>query len=363
MGRNSLTNYKYQGKIGINPDGGGSSFSSSSPARVLSLAAQSVAWRIDGSPKETHMKAIVCTKYGPPEVLQLKEVEKPPPRKNEVCIKIFATAVTASDCIIRGFKVSPRRWILGRLALGWTKPRKPILGLVLAGEIETAGKEVKRFQTGDRVYAFTKFRFGAYAEYTCLPEDSVMAVMPSHLTYEEAAAIPFGGLLALHFLRKGTIRSGQKVLIYGASGAVGTSAVQLARYFGAEVTGVCSTSNVALVKSLGANTVIDYTQEDTTNRGELYDLIFDAVGKRKSSPLKLQCTKALTPNGKYLSVDDGSPKLQREDLLFLTELVEAGKIKPVIDRCYPLEQIVEAHSYVDQGHKKGNVVITVEHNS
>jgi NADPH:quinone reductase-like Zn-dependent oxidoreductase len=306
------------------------------------------------------MKAIVCTKYGPPEVLQLKEVEKPVPKDKEVLIRIYATAVTASDCIIRGFKVSSSRWILGRLLLGLTKPRKPILGLVLAGEIETVGKDVKRFQTGDRVYAFTKFRFGAYAEYTCLPEDSVMALMPSNLTYEEAASIPFGGLLALHFLRKSQIHSGQKVLIYGASGAVGTSAVQLARHFGAEVTGVCSTTNVALVKALGADQVIDYTQEDVTNTAELYDLIFDAVGKRKSSPLKVQCKTALTPNGKYLSVDDGSPKLQNEDLLFLTELVEAGKIKPVIDRSYPMEHIVEAHKYVETGHKKGNVVITVE---
>jgi len=309
------------------------------------------------------MKAIVCTKYGPPEVLQLKEVEKPTPRNNEVCIKIFATAVTASDCIIRGFKVPSRRWILGRLLVGLTKPRKPILGLVLAGEIETVGKDVKRFQTGDRVYAFTKFRFGAYAEYICLPEDSVMASMPSNLTYEEAAAIPFGGLLALHYLRKGNIRSGQKVLIYGASGAVGTCAVQLAKYFGAEVTGVCSTTNLELVKSLGADTVIDYTKEDVTNRGELYDCIFDAVGKRKSSKLKVQCKTALTPNGKYTSVDDGSPKLHIEDLILLKELVETGKIKPVIDRCYPLEHIVGAHRYVDQGHKKGNVVITVEQNT
>lgn len=309
------------------------------------------------------MKAIVCTKYGPPEVLQFQEVEKPTPRNNEVGIKIFTTAVTASDCIIRGFKVSRRRWIPGRLLLGLTKPRKSILGLVLAGEIVTVGKDVKRFQRGDRVYAFTGFRFGAYAEYTCLPEDSVIALMPSNLSNEEAAAIAFGGLLALHFVRKGEIQSGQKVLIYGASGAIGTAAVQLARHFGANVTGVCSASNLELVKSLGAEQVIDYTNESVTNRGELYDFVFDAVGKRKSSPLKVQCQTALTPNGKYISVDDGSPKLHSEDLLFLTELVEAGKLKPVIDRCYPLEQIVEAYRYVEQGHKKGNVVITVEHTS
>jgi NADPH:quinone reductase-like Zn-dependent oxidoreductase len=342
MGRNSLTNYKYRGKIGITLGEEEELRFRTALRRASSLAAQSEAWRRDRSPKETHMKAIVCTKYGPPEVLQLKEVENPTPRKNEVCIKIFATAVTASDCIIRGFKVSKSRWILGRLLLGLTKPRKPILGLVLAGGIETRGKDVKRFQTGDRVYAFTRFRFGAYAQYTCLPEDSVMA---------------------LHFLRKGNIRSGQKVLIYGASGAVGTSAVQLARHFGAEIAGVCGTTNVALVKALGADTVIDYTQEDVTIGGELYDLIFDAVGKRKSSKVKLQCKMALTPNGKYISVDDGSPKIHIEDLHFLTELIEAGQIKAVIDRCYPLEYIVEAHSYVETGHKKGNVVITVAHNS
>src|SRR5215469_6621602 len=258
---------------------------------------------------ETPMKAVVCTRYGPPEVLQLQEVVKPTPKDKEVLVRIYATAVTASDCIIRGFKVSTRRWLLGRLLLGLTKPRNSVLGLVLAGEIETVGKDVKRFQMGARVYAFTKFRFGAYAEYTCLPEDSVMAVMPSNLTYEEAAAIPFGGLLALHYLRKGNIQSEQKVLIYGASGAVGTSAVQLARHFGAEVTGVCSTTNVELVKSLGADQVIDYTKEDVTTGGEVYDVIFDAVGKTKSSPLKAQCHQALTPNGKYISVDDGSPKL------------------------------------------------------
>ncbi len=303
------------------------------------------------------MKAIICTKYGPPEVLQLQEIEKPAPKTNEILIKIFATAVTASDCIVRAFDVPVQFRLPMGLVLGFGKPRNPILGMVLAGEVESTGEGVKRFTKGDQVYAFNIARFGAYAQYICLPENGVIAPKPSNLTYEEAAAIPYGGMLALHFLRKGNLQSGQRILIYGASGAVGTSAVQLARAFGAKVTGMCSAANLELVKSLGAEAAIDYTREDVSNTSERYDLVFDAVGKRKSS--KFQGRKALTSNGKYISVDDGSPKLRREDLILLKEMVEAGKVQPVIDRRYPLEQIVDAHRYVDKGHKKGNVVISV----
>jgi NADPH:quinone reductase-like Zn-dependent oxidoreductase len=308
------------------------------------------------------MKAVICTKYGPPEVLQLKEVEKPAPRNNEVCIKIFATTVTASDCIIRGFKLprwSPMRLMMG-LAIGFRRPRQPILGMVSAGEVESVGEEVTRFKKGDPVFAFNIMRFGAYAEYVNYPETSVIAIKPANLTDAEAAAVPYGGMLALHFLRKANIQPGQKVLIYGASGAIGTAAVQIARYFGAEVTGVCSTTNIDLVKSLGADTVIDYTKEDFTDKGERYDLILNAVGKKKA---KLQPEIVLTSTGQHITVDDGRPKLHTDDLIFLKELLEAGEIKPVIDRCYPLEQIVEAHRYVDTGHKKGNVIITVKHDS
>lgn len=254
------------------------------------------------------------------------------------------------------------------LVIGFNKPRNPILGMVLAGEIESSGKDIKSFKTGDQVFAWTikspiTIRLGTYAEYKCLPEQSVMTLKPTNLNYEEAAAIPYGGLLAMHFLKKVNIQNRKKVLIYGASGAIGTSAVQIAKYFGAHVTGVCSTSNLNLVKSVGADEVIDYTKENITNRLELYDFILDAVGKRKSSKLKLDLNKALTSNGKYISVDNGTPKPAVADLVLLKEMVEAGKLKPVIDRRYPLEQIVEAHRYVDKGHKKGNVVITVEHSN
>ena len=321
------------------------------------------------------MKAIICTKYGPPEVLQLKEVEKPIPKDNEVLIKIHATAVTASDCIIRGFKMPgrlgfPKKQIMElmmRLFVGFTKPRNPIIGLVLSGDIESVGKDIKQFKKGDQVYGFTGYSFGAYAEYKCMSEKEstrgCLAMKPTTMSHEEAASVSYGGILATHFMKKWNIQIGQKVLIYGASGAIGTTAVQLAKYFGAEVTGVCSTSNIELVKSLGADKVIDYTKEDSINKLELYDFILDAVGENKNSKLKIQCKKALSQNGKYISVDDENVKLRSEYLILLKEMIEAGHIKTVIDKSYPLEQIVEAHRYVDKGHKKGNVAITVEHNN
>jgi NADPH:quinone reductase-like Zn-dependent oxidoreductase len=312
------------------------------------------------------MNAIVCTKYGPPEVLQFKEVEKPVPRDNEILIKVHAAAVTISDCIVRSGQVNLLQWIPMRLFVGFRRPRRSILGLELAGEIEEAGKDIKRFKKGDHVFAFTGRKFSAYAEYICLredglfmPGDSLVTVKPTNTSYGEAAAVPSRGTLALYYLKKGNIQSGQKVLIYGASGGAGTFAVQLAKTFGADVTGVCSTTNLELVKSLGADKVIDYKKDDFTNSGESYDFIFDAVGRRYSS--KLQLTKALALDGKYISVDDGTPKISIDYLNSVKELIEAGKIRPVIDRIYPMAQAAEAHRYVELGHKKGNVVISVEH--
>ena len=324
------------------------------------------------------MKAVVYTKYGPPEVLQVKDVDKPVPKDNELLIRIHATTVTATECTFR--KGEP---FISRLFTGLTKPKITTLGEELAGEIEAVGKDVTLFRVGDQVFGTAGPGFGANAEYICLSQDGVLAVKPSNMNYEEAASSVDGFLTALPFLRdKGNIQTGQKVLVYGASGSVGAAAVQVARYFEAEVTGVCSSANVELVKSIGATKVIDYTKEDFTKSGQGYDIIFDTVGKTSFS----RCKNSLNQKGIFLEAGIGlgvlshvlwtsmfgskkariaatglrPPNERTIDLIFLKELMESGKIQPVIDRRYPLEQIVEAHSYVDKGHKKGNVVITLK---
>jgi NADPH:quinone reductase-like Zn-dependent oxidoreductase len=304
------------------------------------------------------MRAVVCTRYGPPDVLQVKEIRKPFPKGNEVCIRIIATAVTSSDCIIRSFNVPLRFKALMGIAIGFTKPRNPILGMVLSGEIESVGNNVKTFRKGDQVFGFNRFEFGCYAEFVCWPESAVMTYKPANSSHAQAAALPYGGLLALHYLKKGNIRENQNVLIYGASGAVGTMAVQLAKYYGATVTSVCSTGNLELVKTLGADRTVDYTKEDIAQKGELFDLIFDAVPAAHRT-IKLPYKKMLTANGKYISVTKGTPRIITEDLILIKKLVDSGKIESVIDRVYPMDDIVEAHRFVDLGRKRGNVIIAI----
>ncbi len=333
------------------------------------------------------MKAIVCTEYGPPEVLQLKEVEKPVARDNEILVRIYATPISFGDKLVRNLiAITPKKfhmpflfWLFAKMYFGFRKPRITILGSEFAGEIESIGKDVKKFKKDDRVFGFCGSRMGAYAEYLCMPENGVVAPKPANMTYEEAAAIPYGAIMALNLLKKVDLRPGQSVLVNGASGGIGPFVVQLAKsHFGASVTGVCSTPRLEYVRSLGADMVIDYTREDFTERDETYDFIFDILGKSSFSKVK----RSLKPNGRCLLVSFkmkqlwqmlwtsmiGSKKVicalsteKAEDLVFIKELIEAGKIKTVIDRCYPLEQAAEAHRYVEQGRKKGSVVITVAH--
>ncbi len=324
------------------------------------------------------MKAIVYERYGRPDVLELKEVAKPTPKDNEVLIKTHATTVTSGDWRARSLDVPIGFGLISRLFFGVLRPRQPILGTELAGKVESVGKDVSKFKVGDQVFAFSGAGMGCHAEYKCMPEDGAVAQKPANLTYGEAAAISFGGITALAFFRRGKLQSGEKVLVNGASGGVGTAAVQLAKHFGADVTGVCSTANVELVRSLGANHVIDYTKEDFTENGETYDVIVDTVGTAPFSRSK----GSLKERGRLLLVLGALPDMlqipwvsmtsskkviagpatgRSEDLRFLAKLAQAGEFKPVIDRRYPFEQIAEAHSYVDTGRKRGNVIITLEH--
>lgn len=324
------------------------------------------------------MKAMVYERYGPPDVLELKEIAKPTPKANEILIKIRATTVTSGDWRARSLDVPAGFGLISRLVFGLLKPRKPVLGTELAGDVESVGKDVTTFQVGDEVFAFSGIGMGCHAQYKCMPEDGAVALKPAHLTYEQAAALSFGGTTALDFFRRANLQSGEKVLVNGASGGVGTAAVQLAKHFGADVTGVCSTPNMAWVKSLGANPVIDYTRTDFTENGDTYDVIVDTAGTapfcRSKGSLK-EGGRLLLVLGRltdmlripWVSMTShkriiAGPAAERaEDLRFLAELAEAGDFKPIIDRRYPFEEIAEAHRYVDTGRKKGNVVITVEH--
>jgi len=319
----------------------------------------------------TKMKAIICTTYGPPNVLKMSEVSKPTPQDNEVLVNIYATAATASDCVIRSLNIPgghqfPIKQFMQfgmRLFIGFRRPRNPILGIVFSGVIEAIGNKVESFKKGDEIFGFTGMSRGAYAEYKCVSSKEIAAgeinLKPKNMSHEEAAAIVYGGVLATYFMKDAKIKAGQKVLIYGASGAIGTAALQIAKQLHAEVTAVCSTHNFQLVTSLGADKMLDYHKEEAINQLESYDFILDAVGKNKTSNLKEACKTALAPNGNYVSVDDGFLNIQPDYLPSLRRLIEAENIQAVIDKIYPLEKMEEAHEYVEKGHKKGNVVIQV----
>lgn len=307
------------------------------------------------------MKAVLCSDYGPPEVLRLVDVDAPRPRAHELLVKTGASTVNSSDGFVRsGVKDAPLlTQLMFRALVGFTRPRRPIQGLTLAGVVVDVGNAVTRFVPGEHVWAFTKLHFGGYAEFTCLEETSSVGPSPALWPDADAAAIVFGGLLGLHYLQRGGVTAGQHILVYGASGAVGTSMVQLAVHMGALVTGVCGPGNAALVRSLGATTVLDYTTERSPPPGSTYDLVVDAVGKRKTSALRTACERALAPHGRCLSVDDGTPEFSAQQLGTLKGLAESGVLRPCIDRVFPLEQMVQAHRYVEGGHKHGNVVITI----
>jgi NADPH:quinone reductase-like Zn-dependent oxidoreductase len=309
------------------------------------------------------MRAIICAKYGPPEVLQIGQINKPIPKNNEVLIKVHATSVTNSDIFIRGSKVPFSLIIPFRLMIGIRRPRNPIIGEVFSGKIEAAGSEIKRFKKGDNVFGLTGFSLGGYAEYKCMEEvdskQGCLAVMPNNIDFEEATAAAYGGLLAFQFMEEETIIPGSKVLIYGASGTTGIIAVQYAKYLGAAVTGVCGSKNIEFVKSLGVDKVLDYTKQESEGALEKYDFVLDAVGKAKTSVLKKACAKELKTGGKFVSIDDSALLLQSSRLDKIRELIESGKIKPVNDRTFSFEQIIEAHKYVEAGHKRGNVAVTV----
>jgi len=310
------------------------------------------------------MKAIIIEKYGGPEVLKMKDVEKPTPKPDEVLIQIKATSVTASDVLIRSLKVPFLYKLMVQLIFGFGRPRNPILGMVASGVVAEKGAAVTKFNVGDGVFAYCsmppmKLRFGSYAEYICLPEEWNLALKPTNISFEEAAAIPYGGLLATHLINKTSIKKGDKVLIYGASGSIGTMAVQLAKIAGATVTSVCSGKNFELVKSLGSDKVIDYTLPNAESQLETYQYVIDAVGKNKTSPLKVKSKEAINKNGKYLSIDKGTPQTPKKSFLALKALVEQGKLKAVIDKVYPLAEVVEAHRYVEIGHKRGSVILSV----